>query len=259
MPERKPIKVLANSMAVVDALAERGELTPAELAHVTALPRPSVYRFVDGLRAVGLATTTGESRARLSVKWLHLADAARAAMTEWRSARPVLDDLAARTEQTTFLTVPRGHEAVCIDQALGRGTGVLILSPGRSLPLYAGGAGRLSLAHAADLEDYLAHGPQRRPLTIHTLVDADALRADVELTRQQGYTLSLDDATIGIGAIAVPIFAAGGALLGCLSIAGRSADFRERTEEFLAATRASARTLQADAARALGTSGTPGA
>lgn len=250
MPERKPIKVLANSMAVVEALAERGELSPAELATITGLPRPSVYRFIDGLRAIGLARTTEASRAELSVKWMQLADAARAAMAEWSDARGILDELASATEQTAFLTVPRNHEAVCIDWSLGSGIGILILAPGRALPLYAGGAGRLTLAHIDDLDDYLDGGPRRRPLTPHTMVDADALRADARLTRDQGYTLSLDDATVGIGAIAVPVLDSGRRLLGALSIAGRSADIRSREAELLEAARAAADALHAGAVRA---------
>jgi DNA-binding IclR family transcriptional regulator len=247
------MRVLANSMAVVEALAERGDLSPAELAEATGLPRPSVYRFVDGLKAVGMATTTDDNRARLSVKWLHLADAARAAMTEWSAARGVLDGLADRTEQTVFLTVPRGDEAVCIDWAPGRGIGVLILSPGRSLPLYAGGAGRLVLAWTRDVDDYLANGPERRPLTSETIVDADALRADVARTRADGYTLSLDDATIGIGALAFPVLGPEDEFLGCLSIAGRSVDVREREAEFVAAARAAVAELARGASVATGT------
>jgi len=251
--ERKPMRVLANSMAVVEALAERGDLSPAELAEATGLPRPSVYRFIDGLKAVGMATTTDENRARLSVKWLHLADAARDAMTEWSAARQVLDALAEATEQTVFLTVPRGDEAVCIDWAPGRGIGVLTLAPGRSLPLYAGGAGRLVLAYARDVEEYLTDGPDRRPLTSQTIVDADALRHDVTTTRSKGYTLSLDDATIGIGALAFPVLGTGGELLGCLSIAGRSVDVRERTDEFVAAAQGAVAELQRGAASELTT------
>lgn len=251
MPERKPIKVLANCMAVVDTIAERGDLSPAEIASATGLPRPSVYRLIDGLRAVGLLTVTPESRARLSVKWLHLADAARAAMVEWTGAHATLVELAGRSEQTLFLTVPRGDEAFCIDWSVGSGIGVLSLSPGRSLPLYAGGAGRLTLAYAADVEKYLRDGPQRRPLTPHTLTDADALRADVTRTRAQQYTLSLDDATVGIGAIAVPILTPERRLRGCLSLAGRSADIRAHHDEFLAMSLAAARAMADDATRAL--------
>lgn len=252
MAERKPMRVLANSMAVIEALAERGDLSPAELAEATGLPRPSVYRFIDGLKAVGMATTTEENRARLSVKWLHLADAARDAMTEWATARTVLDELAGRTEQTAFLTVPRGEEAVCIDWAPGSGIGVLILSPGRSLPLYAGGAGRLVLAHTQDLDAYLTRSVPRRPLTPKTMTSAEDLRADVERTRQQGYTLSIDDATVGIGAIAVPVVGDDGELLGCVSVAGRSVEIGRHEDEFLDAARTAARALSRDAVANVG-------
>lgn len=251
MPERKPIKVLANAMSLIDALAERGQLSPAELARLTDVPRPSVYRLVDGLRVVGLAEMTDESRARLSVKWLHLADAARASMKEWTGARIELDRLSAETEQTVFLAVPRGDEVVCIDQSLGRGAGMLILSPGRSLPLYGGGVGRLALAYVADLDRYLASGPRRHRLTPHTQTDARALRADVERTREQGFILSFDDVTVGIGAVAVPVMAPNGALLGCLSVAGRTADIRASSARFIEAALATAARLEAGAARAL--------
>lgn len=248
MTERRPMRVLVNSMLVIEALAERGTLSPAELAEATGLPRPSAYRFIDGLRAIGLATVTEENRARLSVKWLHLADAARAAMSEWSHARPVLDALAAETEQTVFLTVPRGDEAVCIDWAPGRGLGVLTLAPGRALPLYAGGAGRLLLAHSGRLEEYLADGPPRRPLTTYTIVEAEALRADVARTLEQGSTLSLDDATVGIGALALPVHDGEGAVIGCLSLAGRSADFRTRSQRFARAGERAVQALESGAA-----------
>lgn len=228
------MRVLANSATVIDALAERGDLSPAEIAEMTGLPRPSVYRFLDGLRTVGLATSTAEGRTRLSAKWLLLSDTARAAMSEWDGAREVLDELAEETGQTVFLSVPRGDLALCIDWAPGRGIGIVVLAPGRTLPLYAGAAGRLLLAESGRLEDYLSGGPPRRPLTPYTLVEAQSLRDDVARTCEQGYTLSLDDATIGVGAVAVP---AGD---GALSVAGRSADFRMRAEEFTAAARRAA-------------------
>ena len=60
---------------------------------------------------------------------------------------------------------------------------------------------------AADLERYLASGPTRHPLTPRTLTDAADLRADVERTRAQGFALSLDDVTVGVGAVAVPVLA----------------------------------------------------
>lgn len=255
MTERKPIKVLANSMAIIDALAERGDLSPADLAHLTGLPRPSVYRLIDGLRVVGLVRSTDASAASLSVKWLHLADATLASMSEWAGARTELDRLSAETEQTVFLAVPRRDDVVCIDQSLGRGVGMLILSPGHSLPLYGGGVGRLALAHLADLDRYLSSGPPRQRITPYTLTDAAALREDAERTRARGFALSRDDVTVGIGAVAVPVLAPDGSLLGCLSVAGRSAEISDQAEAFVTAARGVASRLAMKAARVLSGAG----
>ena len=43
--------------------------------------------------------------------------------------------------------MPRDDHAVCVDWAQGRGINVLILKPGRWLPLHAGAAGRVTLAY----------------------------------------------------------------------------------------------------------------
>ena len=109
---------------------------------------------------------------------------------------------------------------------------------------------------------FLQHAPLTRERGYDDLTEAefddigrtlDALREDVERTRSQGYTLSLDDATIGIGALAFPVLGADGALLGCLSVAGRSVDVRERQQEFTDAARAAVAELTSGATSELAT------
>jgi DNA-binding IclR family transcriptional regulator len=124
---------------------------------------------------------------------------------------------------------------VCVDWAPGRGIGILVLRPGRSLPLHAGGAGRAVLAFGGlDLDAVLAAAPFER-LTPATLVTAAQLRADVADSRRQGHVVSDEDVTVGIGAVAVPVLDGSGVLRGCLSLGGLSADVRRRREEFLTA------------------------
>lgn len=224
-----PGRTLSSAQAVIDALAAAGALSPAEIAHRTGIARSSVYRLVEGLVGVGLAVTSEGGTVELSRRWLRLADAVEPAMTEWGRAREVLDDLAARTGQTAYLSVPRDGEAVCLAWAQGRGIDLLILKPGRSLPVHVGAAGRVILAHLPDLAvDVLAAAPHPS-FTEHTLTERSALRADIARSQEQGWTLSEEDATIGIGAVGVPVVR-DGALLGCLSLAGLIDDIRRDRE-----------------------------
>ena len=202
-------------------LAERGALVPAEIAEYVDTPRSSVYRLGDALRDAAHDRAGPDAHLRLSLRWLRLADAARAGMSEWDGARKVLDELAGATRQTVFLSVPRANESICIDWARGEAINVLLLKPGRSLPLYAGAAGRVTLAFGQDdPEAYLAKAPFEA-YTDRTLTTAAKLRKDIALTRKQGYVVSDGDVTDGIGALGAPLFwTTAGVFAGALSIAG---------------------------------------
>ena len=242
--EPRPMGILQRSSNLVQLLAERGPLSMADAAEQIGMPRPSLYRLSDALAQARLVEPTADGRLRVSLHWLRLADAARAGMTEWSGARMVLDDLASSTGQTVYLSVPRADEAVCIDWSRGRGVSVLALKPGRTLPLYAGAAGRVTLAFRPEpLEEYLQGAPFR-PLTEHTLTRARELRADVAAIRNRGYSVSDEDVTPGIGALGVPLTNAG-TFRGALSIAGLAEEFRAERDAFIAALVASAARLSA--------------
>ena len=231
--EARAMGILQRSSSLVQLLAERGPMTTAEVAEEIGMPRPSVYRLTDALTQSRLVESTADGKLRASLRWLTLSDAARAGMREWSGARPLLDGLAARTGQTVFLSVPHDDRAICIDWSPGRAISVLALKPGRTLPLYAGAAGRVTLAYRPQpLEDYLRAAPLP-PLTAHTLCTAPELRADVEAITRRGYSVSDEDVTPGIGALGAPLTATDGQFLGALSLGGLAEDVRARRAEFV--------------------------
>ena len=243
MSRERPMGILQKSSDLISLLAVRGPLTPAEIAEEIGMPRSSVYRFAEALGQVQMTETLADSRVKVSLRWLRLADAARAAMVEWAGARPVLDELARDTGQTTFLSVPRGDEVVCIDWSQGRGISVLILKPGRALPLYAGAAGRVTLAFRdEDPAAYLAQAPFPA-FTRRTLRTGKQLQDDIDAIRARGFSISDEDVTDGIGALGVPLFGAGGRLRGALSLAGLAEDLRTSQIELVEHLRASAAVL----------------
>jgi len=230
----KPIRVLANGLELIELVSTEGPLAPGEIADRIGVPRPSVYRLIDGLNAIALTRTLPDGRVDLALRWLHLADSARSGMGEWVGARPILESLADRTGQTSYLTVPRGGEAVCIDWSPGRGMEVLMLRPGRALPFYAGAAGRAIVAFdEAAAAACLASAPFEA-FTDRTLRTADDLRRDMERTRSAGYSVSEEDVTPGIGALGAPIRRSG-VVIGCVSVGGLIDDVRAKREDSSAA------------------------
>jgi DNA-binding IclR family transcriptional regulator len=238
--------ILQRSADLVALLAQRGAMVPAEIAEYVDTPRSSVYRLGDALREAAMIEPTSDARLKLSLRWLRLADAARAAMSEWEGARTVLDELAAASRQTVFLSVPRASESICVDWSRGEAINVLLLRPGRSLPLYAGAAGRVTLAFGPDNPDaYLANAPFDA-YTHRTLTTAAKLRKDVALSRNQGYVVSDGDVTDGIGALGAPLFwTTAGGFAGALSIAGLAEELNQRRDELLDMLLAAAASLSA--------------
>jgi IclR family transcriptional regulator, acetate operon repressor len=236
MSVERPMGIVQRSAGLIELLAEEGALPPAEIADRIDTPRPTVYRLSDALGQAGLTEYAPGSRIALSRRWLRLADAARAAMGEWRMARPILDSLAESSGQTVFLSVIRGEQSVCIDWAQGQHNVQLLLRPGRSLPLFAGAEGRVSLAFGVDdVEPYLSSAPFQA-YNPRTLVTAAQLRRDVTLSREQGFTLSEEDVTEGVQAIGAPLRTSRtGRFAGALSIAGLTETFVDRRAQLVEA------------------------
>jgi IclR family acetate operon transcriptional repressor len=221
------IRVLANAQDAIDVLAEFGPMNHAELAERIGLPRSSVYRLMEGLEAIGLTVTYPEARIGLGVRWLSLADEALGAMQEWSLAIPAITRLAEQSGLTSYLTIPSDLEAFCVAWAPGRGIGVLMLKPGRSLLAPSGAAGGVALAWGGlDLKRLAEAWEQAgAPRSVASL------RSMQSQIREAGYALSDEDVTAGIGAIGKPVFDSAGSLRGCISVAGLADEIRSHERE----------------------------
>lgn len=235
MPEiKRPLHLLDKARRLVATLAENRPMSPAQIADAIGIPRSTAYRLVEGLVAIDLVYPTTDDRFALSHRWLNLADAVTSARTEWAPVREALALLTERTGCTTFLTVPYQGQAMCTDWVRGRGIELLILTPGGTLPLHAGAAGRLLLAYAdpAEIDRYLSAAPFDRS-TPYTLSTAEEIRADLELIRRRGYALSEEDVNLGVGAIGVPVRDNQDTVVGCLSVGALIDEIRQRRGELV--------------------------
>lgn len=137
-----------------------------------------------------------------------------------REAAPIMRRLSFETGETVHLNVVDGRERLCIDsvesmQSLRAGMPV-----GNRSPLYAGASSKCLLAFSPEsvVDTYLAE-LSPAPLTPNTIVDIEALRAEIAAIRSRGYAESLAERTLGLGSLSVPVFSHGGHLVAALSMA----------------------------------------
>ena len=223
-PGRPVVESVLRAMRLLDCFEMgRPEMTLAELVRCGGYSKTTTYRLLTTLEEAGWLERTPSAAFRLTIKSFQVGSIVMEGLELRREAVPIMDKLAEDCGETVYLTVPSGTHAVCLERTDG-GSAVRVadLHVGGAQPLHLGAGPRALLAFDEDglLPALLEAGLGRR--TPQTIVDPDALRADLEQVRRRGYSISDEDATLGVAAIGAPVFDAGGNAVAALSVGGLS-------------------------------------
>jgi DNA-binding IclR family transcriptional regulator len=198
------VGVIDKSAAILEALAETGPATLAELVDATGLPRPTAHRLAVALEAHGLVGRDERGRFRLGVRlaaWGRSAVPMSATMLE--QSAEVLAGLRDETGESAQLYVRDGDHRVCV-AAAERPAGLRDTVPvGARLPLVAGSGGKVLLAWA-------------EPADWPPGVDAAALR----VVRRQGWAASVAEREAGVASVSAPVEGPDGAVVAAVSVSG---------------------------------------
>ena len=210
------------AMRLLD-LFDRGrpEMSLAEFARRSGYSKSTTYRLLITLVEAGWLERSPANGFRLTIKAFQVGSVLVDSLELRNEAAPIMARIAAELDEAVYLVVAAGTRAVCLERIdSGQGVRVAELYVGGSQPLNLGAAPRALLAFDEDklLPALLEEGLSRR--TEHSLVDPADLRSDLAETRQRGYSISDEDATIGIAAIGAPILGADGLAIAALSYGG---------------------------------------
>jgi DNA-binding IclR family transcriptional regulator len=129
-------------------------------------------------------------------------------------------DLQARTGNAVHLAVPSYRSALRLVRATGETDDAPAL---RDLaPAHAIAAGKLLLAFRDPWRQVVLESPLP-PVTERTLVQPDALRADLQAARERGYAIEDEEFRIGLRAIAMPVRGEGGDVIAALAVSSAEA------------------------------------
>jgi DNA-binding IclR family transcriptional regulator len=146
-------------LAVLQAFSpNQHTLTARELAGLTTIPLPSMYRYIALLRDTGLLIGDDRGAYHLSPRFISLARAAEAAETLIELADPVMRDLVQECGETVIFVRLIARVPVCVHRVESGHHLRATFEPGQSLPLLRGASGRVLLAGLPEHErrEYLA-------------------------------------------------------------------------------------------------------
>ncbi len=216
------VKVLRKTAAILATLAAQQELTPAELATAVAEPRPTVYRLLQDLTVLGYVEEGQRPGTyRLGLELFRLGSSVGLRLDVREAAAPVMSELHKALEETVYLVVRRGREAVCIDRIEGLRIRSMALQLGGALPLHLGAGPRVLLAHEgpAYWDEYFEEA-ELQALTPRTPTDRAGILSLLEEVRSLGYAVSDEDVTLGITSVGAAVFDHTGGVCAALSIGG---------------------------------------
>jgi DNA-binding IclR family transcriptional regulator len=241
------IPVIDRMMDVLGELEHQDEgLTIRALTETLTLPRTTIYRILNTLQAHGMVWRDEAGAYHLGRRLLTLASHVAARVSDIDLAaicQPFLDRLASELGEGIKLSVI-DHEGILVLAASpGRREYALTVAPGQRMPIHAGAASKLLLAHlsAEELDYWLA-----KPLaayTSKTITDPKRLRTELGRIRRLGWARDRGENAPSIQAFAAPVFSRSGKMEAALSIPFLAGTEPSRMEEIRMTAIATARAM----------------
>lgn len=209
---------------------ERSSLTLQEIADRIELAKSTTFRLVQSLEKAGYLVRLEDQKYCLSFRFTRLAGLVKSTLGIREIARPIILELADATKETVSIHTVSGRNRVCIE-AMATAASPLrnVVQPGEQVPLLAGSASKVLMAHMAR--------SQLTPIVASIARQAKRTQADLldELTRirRQGYAVSHGERLLGLSAISAPIRDTQDEVRYCLSIGGPTVRIQGNEKDFI--------------------------
>lgn len=246
------VQSLARGLSVLRAFdAENPRRTLSDVARATDLTRATARRFLLTLAELGYVRTDG-SAFWLTPRVLELGYSYLSSLSLPDIAEPHLEALSDRVHESTSVSILDGGDVVYVARVPVRRIMTVSITIGTRFPAFATSMGRVLLAGLPpeQLDAYLAT-VELTPLTGRTLATPDALRAELDKIRAQGFCVVDQELEEGLRSLAAPIADRSGAVVAAVNISTQAARYTTEAvyETLVPAAVATAAAISADLAR----------
>jgi DNA-binding IclR family transcriptional regulator len=243
------VKSASRTIELLDLLASRSDgCTLADIAKSLQCPKSSAHGLVMTLvrrQVVAAHPSPGGTIFKLGHHVFEIGQAYARNVDLIRDGQSVVRQLVDECLETVHLAAIDGREVVYLAKEEGRHPMRLVSAVGRRLPAYGTGVGQVLLAGMPDeaVEELYGSPDDLPPLAPNTVADLSALLGKLRATRSRGYALEIEESTVGLGCLAVPIYDST-ALVAAMSVSVPTARFpEERREELLPRLRGAGREI----------------
>jgi DNA-binding IclR family transcriptional regulator len=192
-----------------------------EVARALGISKARAHRHLRALVQRGYARQDARTDGyEIGVKVLALGESVRDRFDVAGAIRPVMGPLREATGLAVTASALIENAVYVVDMLQGRTLIEFGIRPGARLDFHASAHGLIALAFGPET---LLASILETPLkswTDHTITDPEAVRAEVEAVRSQGWATAVDAVQIGVNALAAPVFDHRGDWRGAVALVG---------------------------------------
>ncbi|WP_413730318.1 IclR family transcriptional regulator [Sodalis sp. RH22] len=220
--QQASIKSLIKVMQILECFSQRdADLTPADIAARTGLPRATTHRLVSSLRDIGLLEQNGKRDTyKLGMKLFQLGSLVLQNLDLDSHARPYATRLQLITGENTHLCIFDGAQMAFVERQAMNSSGNTMITRIEAAPVHCTSVGKAFLAwqSAGLIHKIISDSlPERTP---HTITDGDLLLAELRLIHERGCAYDLQENELGVHCVGAPIRGANGQVFAALSVSG---------------------------------------
>jgi IclR family transcriptional regulator, KDG regulon repressor len=194
-----------------------------EVARRLEIPKSNAHQLLASLEAIGLLHRMVTGRYRLGFRLLTLGQFL-LANTPWRDvAHRVLVQASTDLHETLQVAVLDGGNLIYVDKVVGEQPDSIRSAhsnPGNSVPPFSSALGRILLASKSwrVVQTALERHGGLQAKTKHTITNLEDFKSKLIQVARQGFALDLEESTVGVCCIAVPVRNHNGDVIAAISV-----------------------------------------
>jgi IclR family KDG regulon transcriptional repressor len=213
---------------------EHNEWGVREVAERLKMAKSSAHDLMSSLAQQGFLNKTDGNRYRLGWRLVTLSETLLATTELRKEARPVMEELAARYQETIHLAVLDGNQAVYVDKLEGKqAVRVELTSLGARLYAHCSALGKVLLAYSPEQEVKRIIEEAGLPrFTPNTITDEAELTQALVKIRKQGYAYDMEEILLDLCCVGAPIYNYTGQVIAAISMSIPAYRFRRSQLEY---------------------------
>lgn len=216
------IQSVAHALDVLEEFrGDVDELGVTELSKKLKLHKNNVFRILATLQSRNyIEQNKANDNYRLGIKCLELGQTFIRQRGMLKQVKPILEQLAQQTGETSYISILRGNEVVYLDAVEATTTVRVISRVGLHMPIHATAAGKALVWGESEEDLRRRFSGGLKGYTKNTITDLDALLRNLAEAREKGYATDLEEFEEGLRCVGAPIRDYTRKVIGALSVSG---------------------------------------